>query len=207
MVSVGRLEGGMRGFSRRSVLTGAMLLAMMATLSCNEINRSSAPVKLVVTTSQNVLNIDLLPGAAGCNQDLGTIQMQVVLLQNQTSPTQPTNNQFNDVKITRYHVSYRRTDGGTLVPAPFDVSTSQLLTAGGGSQNLTKFIIFQLDAINMAPFAALLPVNGGRDPETGRPIIKMDVIVTIFGQTVAGENVSGSTQFEESFCFACGGCF
>src|SRR5260370_22012219 len=128
MVSVGRLEGGMRGFSRRSVLTGAMLLALMATLSCNEINRSSAPVKLVVTTSQNVHNIDLA-GGAGCNQDLGTIQMQVVLLQNQSSPTQPVNNNFNNVQITHYHVSYRRTDGGTLVPAPYDVSTPPVLTA------------------------------------------------------------------------------
>lgn len=197
----------MRGFSRRSVLAGVMLAALMATLSCNEINRSEAPVKLVVTTNQNVLNIDLAPGAPGCNQTLGTIQMQAILLQNPNSPTQPVDNRFNDVQITRYHVSYQRVDGGTLVPAPFDVSISQTLTAGGGSQGLTKFIAFQVDAINMAPFAALLPVNGGRDPETGRPIIKMDIIVDIFGQTTAGERVSGETRFQESFCFGCGGCF
>lgn len=193
----------MRGLSRRSVLTGAMLLAAMATLSCNEINRSSAPVKLVVTTSQTIQTVDL---ATGCGSDIGTILMQVVLLQNPNSPTQPVDNRFNDVTITRYHVSYQRTDGGTLVPAPYDVSTSQLLTAGGASQSLTKFIVVQGDAINMAPFAALLPVNGGRDPETGRPQVKMDVIVSIFGQTVAGENVSGSTRFPLSFCFNCGGC-
>jgi len=207
MVSVGRLGGGMRGFSRRNVLTGAMLLAMMATLSCNEINRSSAPVKLVVTSSQTILNIDLQPGAAGCTGTLGTILMQVVLLQNQNSPTQPTSNQFNVVKVTRYHVSYRRTDGGTLVPAPYDVSVSETLTPGGTATSLTDFIVFQVDAINMAPFAALLPINGGRDPETGRPVIKMDVIVDIFGETLAGEKVSGETAFQESFCFACGGCF
>ena len=207
MVSNGRLEGGMRGFSRRSVLTGAMLLAMMATLSCSEINRSSAPVKLVVTSSQTILNIDLQPGAAGCTGTLGTIQMQVILLQNPNSPTQPVDNRFNDVHITRYHVSYRRTDGGTQVPAPYDVSVSESLTAGGGAQSLTDFLVFQQDALNMAPFAALLPINGGRDPETGRPIIKMDVIVDVFGQTLAGEKVSGSTAFQESFCFGCGGCF
>lgn len=203
MVSWQRLEGGMRGFSGRSVLTGAMLLAMMATLSCNEINRSSAPVKLIVTTNQAIQTIDL---AVGCSTDLGTINMQVVLLQNQNSPTQPVNNSFNDVKITRYHVSYRRTDGGTLVPAPYDVSTSQLLTAGAAPASLTKFIVIQADAINMAPFAALIPINGGRDPETGRPQVKMDVTVDIFGATVAGENVSGSTTFPLTFCFQCGGC-
>ena len=207
MVSVGRLEGGMRGFSRRSVLTGAILLAMVVTLSCSEINRSSAPVKLVVTNSQTISNIDLQPGAAGCTGTLGTIQLQAVLLQNPTSPTQPVDNRFNDVQISRYHVSYRRTDGGTLVPAPYDVPVSELLTAGGAGTSLNNFIVFQQDALNMAPFAALLPVNGGRDPETGRPIIKMAVTVDIFGQTIAGEKVSGSTTFEESFCFGCGGCF
>jgi hypothetical protein len=34
----------------------------------------------------------------------------------------------------------------------------------------------------------------------------MDVIVEIFGQTLAGENVSGSTRFPLDFCFHCGGC-
>ena len=61
-------------------------------------------------------------------------------------------------------------------------------------------------ALNQAPFAALLPQNGGIDPETGKPIITMDVILTFFGQTLAGERVSGNTRLTLDFCFSCGGC-
>ena len=55
-------------------------------------------------------------------------------------------------------------------------------------------------------FAALLPVNGGRDPQTGKAFVSMDVIITLFGQTLAGERVSGSTKFPLTFCFDCNGC-
>jgi hypothetical protein len=35
----------------------------------------------------------------------------------------------------------------------------------------------------------------------------MDVIIEVFGQTIAGENVSGSTRFPIDFCYHCQGCF
>jgi len=109
------------------------------------------------------------------------------------------------VKIDRYQVSYVRVDGGHLVPAPFVRSTS-LVIAPGGTAEGTTFIVFDPNALNQAPFAALLPQNGGVDPETGRPIITMDVITTFFGQTLAGERVSGNTRMTLDFCFSCGGC-
>ena len=42
--------------------------------------------------------------------------------------------------------------------------------------------------------------------ETGRPIVGLDVVVEVFGETLAGERVSGSTRFPLDFCFDCGGC-
>jgi hypothetical protein len=85
-------------------------------------------------------------------------------------------------------------------------SISSLVTVGGGAQPLTSFLAFEPTALNQAPFAALLPQNGGRDPETGRSIVTMDLILEVFGQTLAGEAVAGSTRMTVDFCIQCNGC-
>jgi len=176
--------------------TWIVAVAALAFACSGDINRSSSPVELVVTNTQNLDQIDLKPNAANCNQDVGTVQMQAIV-----KSTSSPDNRFNDVRITRYRVSYVRTDGGRAVPVSFTRSTDSLITANGGSTSLSSFLILEGDAITQAPFAALLPVNGGRDPETGRPVVKMDVILEVFGQTLAGENVSGSTRFPLDFCY------
>lgn len=184
-----------------------MAVAAIAAFSCsNEFARSSSPVELIVTNTQKFSLIDLAgngsSGNTNCNQDLGTIAVEARL----KTIGGTTDQRFNDVRITRYRVSYVRTDGGTQVPAPFVRSIDMLVTAGGGSANLSKFLILTGDALTQAPFAALLPNNGGRDPETGRRVVRMDVIVELFGQTLSGTNVSGATRFPIDFCFSCGGC-
>jgi hypothetical protein len=184
-------------------IVAVALLAGLA-LSCKEVNRQSSPVQLVVTTSQTLQRIDLQPNALNCNQEIGTVLIKAITIQN-VSGTLPTNGALNDVKVTTYRVSYVRTDGGTLVPAPFTRSISITVTPGGSGQS-TNFLAFQPDALTQAPFAALLPQNGGRDPQTGRPVVQMDIILEVFGQTLAGEAVSGSTRVPLDFCYACNGC-
>lgn len=187
----------MKRLSKSWIIAAAALV-----FGCSgDINRSSSPVELVVTNSQNLNQIDLKPDAANCNQDVGTVVMQAIVKNASTA-----DNRFNDVRITRYRVSYVRTDGGHAVPATFVRSIDTLLTANGGSTSLSKFLVVESDAINQAPFASLLPINGGRDPETGRPVVKMEVILEVFGQTLAGENVAGSTRFPIDFCYDCQGC-
>ncbi|HSP34187.1 MAG TPA: hypothetical protein VLU46_07730, partial [Thermoanaerobaculia bacterium] len=175
------------------------------TLSCSsDISRNSSPVNLVVTNVPNIFRIDLAGNTAGstaCGQDLGAINIEARL----KHPSN-TSQQFNDVRITRYRVSYQRTDGGTAVPAPFVISMDQLVTANGGVTALSKFVVLRSEAMVQAPFASLIPGNGGRDPETGRSRVDMDVIVEVFGQTLAGTSVSGATRFPLEFCYNCGGC-
>lgn len=192
---------------KQIALIAAIALPSVAILSCNSIARESAPVQLVVSGTQNLNQVDLLAGAAGCATSLGTVQLRVLLLQNQGDGQHPTNNTFNDVKLDRYQVTYQRTDGGKLIPPSFVRSTAQVLTANGGSQNLSDFVAFETNAFNLAPFAALLPQNGGKDPETGLAFVKMDIILTVFGETLAGERVQGSARFPVNFCYNCGGCF
>src|ERR1041385_1260399 len=161
------LEGRMKRVTKTWIVGAVALL-----FACSgDINRSSSPVELVVTNDQILNRIDLLPSASGCNQSIATVNMQAIVKNANTG-----DNRFNDVRITRYRVSYVRTDGGHAVPASFVRSIDTLLTANGGSTSLGNFLAFEPDAISQAPFAALLPVNGGRDPETGRPLVKMDLI-------------------------------
>jgi hypothetical protein len=192
---------------KQIALIAAIALPSVAILSCNSVAKESAPVELVVSGTQNLNQVDLKPGAAGCNTSLGTVLISVRLLQNQNDAGHPVNNNFNDVKLDRYQVTYLRTDNGKLVPPSFVRSTSQVITAGGAAQSLSDFLAFETNAFNLAPFAALQPQNGGRDPETGLTFVKMDIILTVYGETLAGERVQGSARFPVNFCYNCGGCF
>ena len=191
--------------TQKMIGTGAMVLLAAAMLTCSELNKQAAPVAVFVTNTQTLHKIDLA-GGTGCDQNIATVLMQAVLLQNPTSGNLPTDTRFDDVRIDRYRVSYVRTDGGNLVPSPFVRSISTLLQVGAGNQNLTSFLAFEPSSLSQAPFAALLPQNGGRDPETGRTTITMDLILEVFGQTLAGESVSGNTRMTLDFCVSCGGC-
>jgi hypothetical protein len=192
---------------KKIALIAAIALPSVAILSCNSIARESAPVELLVSGTQNLNQIDLQPGASGCATSIGSVQLSVRLLQDQNNAKLPTNNNFNDVKLDRYQVTYQRTDNGKLVPPSFVRSTAQVLTAAGPAQSLSDFIAFETNALNQAPFAALLPQNGGKDPETGLGFVKMDIILTVYGETLAGERVQGSARFPLNFCYNCGGCF
>jgi hypothetical protein len=194
---------------KKIALMAASILLMLAVGSCNDINKQEAPVTLVVTNTQLLHQLDLAGDPAGsmkCQGNVANVLMQSVVLQGKPgSATGVTGADLNQIRIDRYQVSYIRVDGGHLVPAPFVRSTSTFIPSNGSAQG-TNFILFDPNAINQAPFAALLPQNGGRDPETGRPIITMDVTLTVFGQTLAGERVSGNTRMTLDFCFSCGGC-
>ncbi len=192
---------------KRIAMIAAIALPSVAILSCNSVARESGAVDLVVAGTQIINQIDLQPGAAGCATSLGTVNLRIVLLQPQTDTAHTVNNTFNDVKLDRYQVSYQRTDGGKLVPPAFVRSTAQVITVGGGSQSLSDFVAFETNALNQAPFAALLPQNGGTDPETGLGFVKLNIILTVYGQTLAGDRVQGSATFPINFCFNCGGCF
>lgn len=179
----------------------AAALAALASLSCSsELTNNAAPVEFVVTNTQTLSRIDLDPtnGDADCNQNIGTINLQVF-----AKNANATGN-FVQVRANRYRVSYRRVDGGTLVPSPFVRSIDTLI--GVGQSVGSNFTVVESDAITQSPFAALLPQNGGRDAETGRPVVKLEVILEVFGETLAGDNVYDSTAFPLEFCYACGGC-
>jgi hypothetical protein len=195
---------------KRIALIAASVVLMLVAGSCNDINKQEAPVSLVVSNTQDLHKIDLAgdpTGSTNCQKGIGTVHLANVTIQPPLANPNPNVSQaeLNQVKVDRYQVSYFRADGGHLVPAPFVRSTSIVLAENGSAEG-TTFVVFDPNALNQAPFAALLPQNGGVDPETGKPIITMDVIMTFFGETLAGSRVSGNTRFTLDFCYSCGGC-
>ncbi len=181
-----------------TIVAAAMLAATVFGCS-SELTNNAAPVEFVVTNTQTLQRLDISPNDdPDCDASVGTINMQVI-------PKGGASGDFVQVRVTRYRVSYQRTDNGRQVPAPFVRSVDTLIGAGE-SGSLTQFVILEASAVNQAPFAALLPQNGGRDPDTGQRTVKMDVIVELFGETLGGDNVYDSTRFPLDFCFDCGGC-
>jgi hypothetical protein len=183
-------------------VTIAALVVVMASCS-GDLSKSSSPVTLNVTNAQTISRFDLQQGAANCNQNT-TLTVAALLLSSLNNPNLPVDTRFNTVNLTGYTVQYVRRDGGTLVPAPFSRSASG--TVQPGSSTALTAVVVEPSALNQAPFAALTPSGGGRDPETGKNTVTMDVIVTVFGETLAGERVSGTTRMTMDFCFACQGC-
>jgi hypothetical protein len=186
-----------------------VLAGLVLTLGCNsnDLTKSASPVALIVSNQATFKQVDIAGGAI-CNQDWGAIQMQLIAKNpTLTDPLSPPITTFNQVHVTKYQVSYQRTDGGKLVPAPYVRSMDTLLQVGGSPIPITPIALFDTAAVyQQAPFAALLPNNGGVDPDTGKTFVQMDIIVEVFGQTLAGENVAGSTRFSMNFCYNCGGC-
>jgi len=90
-----------------------------------------------------------------------------------------------------------------VVPPSFVQSVSGLIDAGG-SGNVSGFLVFQPSAFTEAPFAALLPSNGGRDPETGNSTVGLEITIEVFGETLSGDKVSASTRFPLTVCVGCG---
>ena len=192
----------MRSF--RTTFNVAVLALVVAVFGCSgELTDSAAPVELVVTNTQNLQILDLDPNVAAadpeCSENIGTINLQVFPKRSDVSGNAA------QVRVTRYRVSYQRTDGGRLVPASF-VRSMDTLIGVGQEADVEEFLVIEPDAIVQAPFVSLLPQNGGRDPDTGRPIVQMDVIMEFFGETLGGSNVYDATRFPLDFCYGTCGC-
>jgi hypothetical protein len=188
-----RGEGNdMRRKSATMVIVLALLVGSIS--GCSEINREDSPVEMLATIEQDIDTIDLLNLPT---TQLGTILLRAIQKRVDSDP------RFLDVELIRYQVSYRRTDGGSLVPASFVRTISGTVPVGGGPTTFNTFTVFDIGSLQQAPYAALLPQNGGRDPETGNRFVKMDVIIDVFGETISGERVSARAQAPFTFCAGC----
>lgn len=181
----------------KKLMALATMLVAGLILSCEGAANEPAPVDLVASWDEPIHVVDF--NDPEC-PSLGTITLRAIP-KGTFSDTD-----FLDVQLKAYRVSYRRRDGGTLVPASFTRTTSLLVPSSGTATALGSFLAFEPGALNQAPFAALFPINGGIDPETGKRSIDVDLIIDFYGETLSGEGVNARAQTAITFCAGCGGC-
>lgn len=171
--------------------------ALLGLASCgSDINESGSPVELVASFDQTILVYDYAP-ETGCTQGVGTLNLRSIIKSTNADT------RFLGVRLSTARMTYKRTDGGTVVPPAYVQALSGTIDAGS-TGDITGFLLFDPNALRQAPFVALLPQNGGRDPETGKGIITIEVKLEVFGETISGEKVTTATRFPISFCYGCG---
>lgn len=96
--------------------------------------------------------------------------------------------QLMDVDLEAVEVTYQRVDSGTRVPQPYVLNLLGRITVGGTLtyQNLP---VMSRDQLENPPLSDLLYENGGFDKETGDTMIRMNLIIRVFGRTLTGRAV------------------
>jgi hypothetical protein len=183
----------LKGMGMRTLAWMLAGFVSLAAFGCSEINRDVSPVDMRATTQINQSIYDIASPPA--SSDIADILLSTIVKGNDSV--------LLDVKLQAYRVSFIRTDGGSAIPPPFTVSVNQLIPPNSTGEELDNFVPVDPLSLRNAPFAALLPQNGGRDPETGRSTVDMDVRVEVFGETLSGEDVYAVTRFPLTFCYGC----
>jgi hypothetical protein len=170
---------------KRTIGFALLLAAALATACTNKQGETESPVFLTV-------DLQLQPGfvnvAVAAPVQLDTI----VIASRLKNPNSADPQGFANVTIENYTVTYRRTDGGTIVP-PMQSFGGGVLVPSGGSATLNNFPIMYASAVQGTPFDQLLPFNGGIDRETGKTEIDTAFDITFFGHTVSGHRVQSET--------------
>ena len=183
---------------KRALILAALLVIATSPACTNKEGENEAPVFITVS-------IDLQPGFV----DVGTpapVQIQTISLESHLkNPTQSDPQSFADTQINSYTVRFRRTDGGTRVPATKTYGAGILVTSNGVA-TLNNFPIMDASDLLLSPFDQLLPFNGGVDQETGRNQISMAFDLTFYGQTASGHRVQSQTA-TGILIFSCESCF
>jgi hypothetical protein len=181
------------GRAVRAALIGAV--ALFAS-SCGEVARTGqSPAYLIIDSLQaasgaapgaftSVLPSDVITNGTVFN-DLGQVSLRLAL-RNPGSPTSPNSpSTLNEITISRYRVSYRRSDGrntpGVDVPYGFDGSFTVTIPAGGSAG--AGFDLVRVQAKLEPPLRNL---RGGG----AQTVISTIAEVTFFGRDQAGNEVT-----------------
>lgn len=106
------------------------------------------------------------------------------------SPSEPT---LQEIVVERYEVTYRRTDGGSAIPAGFTRgmnSRVRLTEQGAINLKTTTISLVILPATSKTQPPVSFLITPGLEPDTGYINIQLDAEIRFYGRTIAGEPVS-----------------
>jgi hypothetical protein len=194
------LIAGRRAWS----LTGlAACLGLFVSCASDTVRQGSSPVYLTIDslsaasgaspdTFGNVLESDVLTQGS-VFEDPGRAQMRIVLKDLGSPGTTTGPSLTNQVTITRYRVTFRRSDGretpGTDVPYGFDGGVTATITDSGTTFDFT---LVRAQAKIEAPLKQL--TGGG-----GAKVISTLAEVTFYGRDGAGNEVTGTGLISVNF--------
>jgi hypothetical protein len=153
---------------KKALHIAVILSAFLALVSCNPVEDDSESASMLVVDNllgkdaagknSNFLQSDVLLSNGSIVADVATATLRAVTLDPDpllgTSP-------YNDIVITRYLVSYTRTDGrnvpGADVPYPFEGSLSTVVKAG--STSTISFVIVREVAKMEPPLDRLVDIG------------------------------------------------
>ena len=172
---------------RKAILFGLTAVAALAFAGgcSNTQGTTESPVFITVS-------IDLQPGFINVAVPAPVQIDTMTLASHAKDPTSVDTQGFSDVQVNQYTVTYTRTDGGTLVPAPQTFGCG-VLVPHDGTATLSNFPVLYASALSQSPFDQLFPFNGGIDRQTGQAEIDMKFNITFFGTTVSGKRVASDT--------------
>ena len=171
-----------RNFRIAILLAAAAVLAPACT---NKQGETEAPVFITVDMAQQggFVNVGVI----------APVQVPTMTLTSRLkNPTQSDPQGFANFICESYTVHYKRTDGGTRVPADQTFGCGIVVPSSGNS-TLSNFPVLAASAVQQSPFDQLLPFNGGFDRETGKAEIDTAFEVSFFGHTVSGQRVQSET--------------
>jgi len=183
-----------RGWTMRlGTAVGAALALAMAGCSADYVEGDRSTVLLTVESINE--GAPILSDVRGVDEEhpntIVNCQTQVEVSARAKNPMQ-TVAPVQDVRLTRYEVSYRRSDGRGVqgVDVPYTISGNMTVTVTAGGDSTT----FPVDLIRHQ--AKLLPPLSNI---TGLQIVTMFADVTLSGATISGSNVSAQGSVQVTF--------
>ena len=170
---------------KKTLVWAVILLAASGVACTNKQGETEAAVFISVDLTQQPGFVDVSIPAP--------VQIETINLSSHLKDSTATDPQhFQDVTIDNYTVTFRRTDGGTVVP-PTQNFGGGVLVPSNGTATLNNYPVMYASTLSGPPFAQLFPYNGGTDRETGKSEIDTAFDITFYGHTVSGQRVQSST--------------
>lgn len=188
---------------QRLGLGAALALGLMVTGCSDTVREGQSPAYLIINQLEGASGADdekfsnLLASDVTTNgtvfEDAGRVTFGLALkdIGSPGEPTAPTTNNY--ITITRYHVTFRRTDGrnapGVDVPYAFDGGGTVTVTESGAS---LVFALVRAQAKIEAPLKSL--AGGG-----GAALISTIADVTFYGKDQTGNDVAATGSISVNF--------
>ena len=166
---------------RHFVLILAALALTLAVAGCrSRTDRSEGTVLLSVS------DFNGLPSSVSLRNG-GPFQIDRVTLRNIAKDPTGTTSDLQTIELRSYEVRFRRRDTGTRLPPAAVQAIFGTVTVNGTKDLLNLPFLFS-DQVLSQPLKDLR--DFGVDRETGTAVIVLDVSLTFFGRTLAGDEIA-----------------